>query len=175
MRKLTYTLHGKIHIIPISDKEAENQTFADFFNNNCADLKESFAISCDRVYESGSKYHYPKPDWGKSRLKASTCVTYQLNLTPYPSHNGSPTITKETTTMTQFTGVKEQMKHEIFGTDINTASKDQLIELAAFINKKIAAAQGLNLSTSKYVRSEIASLEKLLGTTVAKLDEGVEV
>ncbi len=77
--------------------------------------------------------------------------------------------------MTQFTDVKEQMKHEIFGTDINAASKDQLIELAAFINKKIAAAQGLNLSTSKYVRNEIASLEKLLGTTVAKLDEGVEV
>ena len=77
--------------------------------------------------------------------------------------------------MTQFTGVKEQMKHEIFGTDINTASKDQLIDLASFINKKIAAAQGLNLSTSKYVRNEIASLEKLLAITVAKLDEGVEV
>lgn len=177
-RKLVYTLHGNIHVIPISDKEAENQTFADFLNSKCADLKESFIISCDRAYESGSKYHYPKPDWGKGKLKASTCVEYRLNLTPISSCNGSPTATaiiKETNTMTHFTGVKEQVKHEIFGLDITTATKDQLIELAEFINKKIAAAKGLNLTTSLYVRNEISSLTALLDKTIAKLDEGVEV
>lgn len=175
-RKLSYKIDGKIHDIPISQTELENLTFSDFLKKHYCDLKGWYICSCDRMYESGSAYAFPQHDWGKSVMARSTCTEYRIALAQIQQTQQPNTIiTKEITTMTQFTGVKEQVKHEIFGLDIATATKDQLIELAEFINKKIAAAKGLNLTTSLYVRNEISSLTALLDKTIAKLDEGVEV
>ena len=137
------------------------------------------AVSCERVYESGSAYPYPQKDWDSNPMGRSTCPEYRLKVKPI-------TQQKETIAMPnpyeiaaqsknpRFTSVKEQVKHEIFGVDITTADKDSLIELANFINKKIAVAEGLNLSTSRYIHNEIKTLRKLLDKTIAKLDEGVE-
>lgn len=170
MKKLTILCEGRAAIaLVIPPVVAGNSTFGEHLNYLFANrLKGYEAVSCERVYESGSHYPFPKKDWDSNLIFRSSCIGLLLTVKP-------TTITQEAKPMTHFTGVKEQVKHEIFGLDITTATKDQLIELAEFINKKIAAAKGLNLTTSLYVRNEISSLTALLDKTIAKLDEGVEV
>lgn len=107
---------------------------------------------------------YPAKNWDSAPMNDSSCNTYVIEIKPKRSQKETPTMS---------TSKKpEQHLHLIYGVDILTASKLELMALATEICDKVEGLQRTAARIpSTYVTKQLETEQALLAKVVAKLDE----
>lgn len=139
------------------------ETFVEWLNNFCPELLDSRRFHLKVIRRYGSDYMWEKSAWHKNRMENSTCKHILVTITEIQ--------TKEAPAMSN-PKKPEQHIHLIYGVDILTASKPELMTLATEICDKIDSLRNTRERIpSTYIAKQIEDRQELLAKVIAKLDE----
>lgn len=164
MKKILLEYKGEKHIFETHGK----MTFKEWMHGNLSTFLEdpNVDIYISRRYgQQGCGY--PSKHWGDAPMNDSSCDTYIVQI----SFKQRPNSQKETPAMST-SKKSEQHIHLIYGVDILTASKLELMALATEICDKIDSLRATAARVpSSYITKQIEAQQELLAKVVAKLDE----
>lgn len=150
--KQIFETHGKI-------------TLKKWMHNNLSSFLEDPNVNIYVFRRYGQQgWGYPAKNWDSAPMNDSSCNTYVIEIKPKRSQKETPTMS---------TSKKpEQHIHLIYGVDILTASKLELMALATEICDKIDGLRATAARVpSSYITKQIEAQQELLAKVVAKLDE----
>lgn len=140
-------------------------TFKEWMYGNLSSFLEDPNVNVYVSRRYGTQgWGYPERSWGKAPMDESSCDTYIVQIKFKRSQEETPAMS---------TSKKpEQHIHLIYGVDILTASKLELMALATEVCDKIDSLRTTAARVpSSYITKQIEAEQELLAKVVAKLDE----
>lgn len=161
MKKILLEYKGEKQIFETHGK----MTFKEWMHGNLSTFLRdpNVTIYVSRRYGTQG-WGYPEKNWGNAPMNDSSSDTYVIQIKPKRSQEETPVMS---------TSKKpEQHIHLIYGVDILTASKLELMALATEICDKIDSLRSTAARVpSTYIAKQTEAEQELLAKVVAKLDE----